>query len=104
MLYPVYFGIRLSFFSLRLGKPLESAAFIGFDNYLSLLKDPFFITSLKVTLIFTIAVVISETVLGMILALLLEERIVGLRVWRTIFILPVMIAPVDVPASRPKIS
>ena len=48
------------------------------------------------TLTFAAAVVASELVLGIILALLVEQGVRGLSVFRTIFILPMMIAPVVV--------
>lgn len=48
------------------------------------------------TLTFAAAVVAAELLLGIILALLVEQGVRGLSVFRTIFILPMMIAPVVV--------
>ena len=75
---------------------LKKPEFVGLRNYGELFKSEFFWTSVAVTLKFTISVVIFEILLGLMLALLLEEKMKGLRLLRTIFILPIMIAPVVV--------
>ncbi len=75
---------------------LKKPKFLGFGNYQELFKSDFFWTSVKVTLKFSASVAIAEILLGLILALLLEEQMAGLRIFRTIFILPIMIAPVVV--------
>ena len=48
------------------------------------------------TLKFTFSVVAIELLVGLALALLLEKGIKGLRLFRTIFTLPIMVAPVVV--------
>ena len=96
MLYPVVFGIRLSFFEWALRDISKAPKFIGLSNYIQLFKNEYFHTSVRVTFIFTFSVVIAELFLGLVLALLVEEKIKGLRVFRTIFVLPIMIAPVVV--------
>ncbi len=75
---------------------LTKPEFLGLGNYRELFHSEFFWTSVKVTLKFTGSVVIFEIFLGLIIALLLEEKMKGLRILRTIFILPIMIAPVVV--------
>ncbi len=75
---------------------LKDPEFIGFGNYRELFQSEFFWTSVKVTLKFTISVAVAEILLGLLFALLLEEKMKGLRIFRTIFILPIMIAPVVV--------
>ncbi len=75
---------------------LKKPTFIGFGNYRELLKSEFFRTSVGVTLKFSLSVVVFEILLGLFLALLLEEKMKGLRLFRTIFILPIMVAPVVV--------
>ena len=58
--------------------------------------DPAFRESLSVTLIFACTVVAAELVLGVGLALLLDRKLRGMSALRTLFILPMMIAPVVV--------
>ena len=96
LLYPVIYGLRLSFFQWALRDIRKPPTFIGLQNFVELFKSPNFHTSFQVTLRFTLTVVIVEVLLGMAIALLLEEKMKGLRLFRTIFILPIMIAPVVV--------
>jgi multiple sugar transport system permease protein len=58
--------------------------------------DPAFRESLGVTLTFAFFVVVAEMFIGVGLALLLDRNIRGMSVLRTLFILPMMIAPVVV--------
>ena len=95
-LYPVIKGFELSFFDWRLGTPLESRKFVGWENFIWALKDPALLNSIKVTVIFAIAAVTAELLLGLILAFLLEKGTKGLALFRTVFIVPIMIAPVVV--------
>ncbi|UCF91717.1 MAG: sugar ABC transporter permease [Desulfobacterales bacterium] len=94
--YPVLHSMRLSFFDWSLGTPWLSREFLGLDNYVRIFTDPSVYTSLQVTLMFAGAVVAAELILGMALAFLVERGLRGLAVFRTIFILPMMIAPVVV--------
>jgi multiple sugar transport system permease protein len=95
-LYPVMKGFELTFFDWRLGTPLESRTFVGWENFIWALTDPALFNSIKVTVIFAIAAVTAELVLGLILAFLLEKGLKGLALFRTVFIVPIMIAPVVV--------
>ena len=95
-LYPVFQSVKLSFYDWSLGTDWASGEFIGLENYLRIFTDPSTFTSLGVTLTFAAVVVAAELLLGIILALLVEQGVRGLSVFRTIFILPMMIAPVVV--------
>lgn len=70
MLFPVGYAIIYSFTDFRLGK---SAKFIGLENYISIFQDSEFLSALGFTLILTLVVVLSQFVIGMILALLLDN-------------------------------
>ncbi|MDT8299481.1 MAG: sugar ABC transporter permease [Spirochaetaceae bacterium] len=96
LLYPIINGLRLSFFEWQMRNLSKSPVWIGLRNYRELFADPFFWESFVVTLKFSFAVVVIELLVGMILALLLEKGIKGLRFFRTTFILPIMVAPVVV--------
>ncbi|MEO9101010.1 MAG: sugar ABC transporter permease, partial [Burkholderiaceae bacterium] len=61
-----------------------------------MLRSPQVWTSMGVTLAFVLVAVTSEMVLGIALALFLEKPIRGMRFFRTVFILPMMIAPICV--------
>jgi len=68
---------------------------VGLDNYVNEMPtDPRFWQSIKVTLIYTAAYVPLEMLGGLGLALLVRNRIRGVRVFRTIFYLPTVLAGV----------
>lgn len=96
MVIPVASGIRLSFFEWLLRDIRNEPVFVGLRNFTDIFQSENFRTSIRVTLVFTISVVVLELFVGMVVALLLEDGIPGLRLFRTVFILPVMIAPVVV--------
>ena len=70
MLFPVGYAIIYSFTDFRLGK---SAKFIGLENYISIFQESEFLSALGFTLILTLVAVLSQFVIGMILALLLDN-------------------------------
>lgn len=96
LLYPILNGLRLSFFEWPLRNIRKAPEFVGFRNYAELFANEYFRTSIVVTLKFTLSVVAIELVVGTVLALLLEGKIPGLRFFRTLYVLPIMIAPVVV--------
>jgi multiple sugar transport system permease protein len=96
LLYPIGYLSVASFFDWRMGTPFANAVFTGFGNYAWILKDPNFRESFMVTITFASSVVILEMIIGVGLALMLERPIRGMTVFRTIFILPMMIAPIVV--------
>ena len=96
LLYPLLYMVWGSFRDWDPSQSIGESQFVGFRNYVFLLNDPAFRESLTVTLKFVFAVVSVEMVVGVGLALLLDRNIRGMSVLRTMFILPMMIAPVVV--------
>ncbi|MEY4295549.1 MAG: hypothetical protein RLY82_1237 [Pseudomonadota bacterium] len=99
-LYPVLSALRLGFYDWSMGTPWSSATYQGFDAFTRAFTDPAVWRSLYTTLVFAFVCVTAEMVLGIALALALEERtknpLKGMMVFRTLFILPMMIAPIAV--------
>ncbi len=93
---PIYSGLRISFFDWNLRDFTKQPVPLGFGNFAELFRDQNFLISIRVTLVFTLSVVAIEMVLGTAFALLLERGVTGVRFFRTIFVLPIMIAPVVV--------
>lgn len=93
LIYPLWDGLRASTQFYRFGKPLR---FVGFDNYLQLWTDPQFLNSLMVTVGFVGLSVAIETVLGLALALFCLHEFKGIRLLRTVLIIPMVITPVVV--------
>jgi len=71
------------------GTPLK---FIGLKNYVRLFSDPEFYQSLKNNLTFAVFVVPIQTSLALMLAMLVNGKIKGSNVFRTIFFSPVVIS------------
>lgn len=97
LFYPVYFGVKISFFRWAMRDIYGKAPiFVGLQNYIDIIKSPEFLTSLRVTTVFIFTTMTIELFIGLLLALLAERGTKGLLIFRTIFILPIMIAPVVV--------
>lgn len=96
LLYPLAYMIYGSFRAWDPSQNISETEFVGLKNYITLFFDPAFRESLSVTLTFAFAVVTAELAIGVGFALLLDRNIRGMSVLRTLFILPMMIAPVVV--------
>ena len=96
LIYPVLDALYLSFFDWKIATPFSKAEHVGLANYVRMLGDPDVRESLWVTLRFGFWTIAIEMVLGVALALMLEKPIRGASVFRTIFILPLMVSPVVV--------
>ncbi|MGB0866893.1 MAG: carbohydrate ABC transporter permease [Granulosicoccaceae bacterium] len=96
LLYPIAYMVYASFLDWNPSQRIGEAEFIGLRNYSNLWVDASFRESLQVTLKFAAFVVTLEMIIGVGLALLLDRNIRGMSVLRTIFILPMMIAPIVV--------
>lgn len=68
--------------------------FVGFQNYVKLFGDAEFRKSLSVTTIYTISVTLVSTILGFLIALMLQRRGKSSVIYRTIFFSPVVTATV----------
>ena len=62
--------------------------FNNFENFTTVLKNPTFALVLKNTLVWTIAVVVISTVLGFMLALVLNNQFKGRKIARAIVVFP----------------
>ena len=95
-LYPVVVAFQLAGFDWSLGTPWDSARWVGLQNFASAFGNPRMWSSLFTTLLFAAVCVSAEMVLGIALALALEHPVRGMAFFRTLFILPMMIAPIAV--------
>ena len=96
LLYPLGYMVYGSFRDWSPNQTIGESEFVGLKNYLTLFFDPAFRESLTVTLTFAFSVVTVELLIGVGLAMLLDRNIRGMSILRTLFILPMMIAPVVV--------
>jgi len=96
LVFPVLDAFYLAFFDWEIGRKFATAPFVGLENFARLLTDPAVRESIWVTLKFGFWTITIEMVLGVGLALMLEKPIRGASIFRTIFILPLMVSPVVV--------
>ncbi len=82
---PMLFSAWVSLTTWDLLSPPE---FVGLSNYQAMLKDPLFWQSLKVTAVYTLVSVPLFQVLAFALALLINVRVRGIAIFRTIYYLP----------------
>ena len=76
---------------------LNPLRFIGLANWRYMFtQDPLFWHSLRVTLTFSVVALPAGLVLGLALALLLNAKVPGLTVWRTVYYMPSVVAGVAV--------
>ena len=87
---PIFQTLFLTFF--KTGSFGRGNVFIGLENYQTLCSDPQALQATINTLLYTIIVVPITVVLAMLFAVLLNGKIFGRSVYRTIYFIP-MIAP-----------
>jgi multiple sugar transport system permease protein len=91
LLLPVVIVAVLSFFDWEL---LSTPEFVGLENYRKLLSDEGIGHSLLVTIGYVLLSIPVQTVLALLLALLLNQRVRGVKMFRALFVVPWMATPV----------
>lgn len=89
MLLPFLIAVVMSFTNYRLNSPL-ALRWVGVENYIDLFALSDFSRAVLNNLIFTALVVPLQTSLALALAVLVNQRLRGISVFRTIFFLPVI--------------
>ena len=74
--------------SLRRDLPYLPGKFVGFRNYLAIFRDRGFWDSARFTTLFVLVSVPVEFILGLIIALVLNERFLGRTALRTMVLIP----------------
>lgn len=70
--------------------------FVGFSNFAKIFTDSLFLNAAINTTIWMVAAILVPTVLGLLLALLLDSKVPGTRIFKTIFYLPICLSAVIV--------
>ena len=92
-IYPLLRTVYMSFFkSGAFGK----WTFVGLDNYIKMFQSAGFWTITKNTLVFMVLTVPVTVIFGLIIAVLLDQKIKGKTVFRAIYFLPMVVAPAAV--------
>ncbi|MGW5366544.1 carbohydrate ABC transporter permease [Actinopolymorpha pittospori] len=92
-LYPQLYSLinSLRFFNLSVSP--EPLNFIGFDNYTRAFGDSGFLGAVARTSVFAVVGTALEIGLGILIALVLNQKLRGVQVARTLLIMPTAIAP-----------
>jgi len=92
--YPIFYNFYLSFYELKLISSPEPI-FVGFKNYINVLKDPVFFNALYNTTFFTIFSVLFEFAGGLIFALLLSKiRKIWMEMLAAVCMVPMFLSDV----------
>ncbi len=96
--------VTLIFFLWPAGQAIEQAfyqedafglsrEFVGLENFIELLQDPYYYNSIGVTLVFSLAVAVSGLSIALVLATMADRIIRGQMVYQTLLIWPYAVAP-----------
>ncbi len=92
--FPTFYLLYLSLSSWNISSPVPR--FIGFDNFINIARDPYFLKSFFLTIEFTIGTVLISLLLGLTISLLLFRHFPGVGLLRALFTLPLGMTPVVV--------
>ncbi|WP_232668273.1 carbohydrate ABC transporter permease [Pseudonocardia sp. TRM90224] len=90
---PIAISVVLSFQDVAV---FGGGRFAGLDNYGELVTTPLFWTTVRNTLVFTLGTVPTSTAIGLLLAVLLNRRLPGRGLIRSLYFLPMVVSGVAV--------
>ncbi|WP_281885570.1 carbohydrate ABC transporter permease [Paenibacillus sp. YYML68] len=91
-LFPILFAIVLSFYQWNV---IEPPTFVGLDNYIHFLKDDKAITSLQLNILLIVYSVPTAVVISFFMAILINRKLAGIHLIRTMFYFPIIISLVS---------
>lgn len=89
-----FYGVYQSLTDLRLGRPV--VRFVGFANYVALMKTSEFWNSVRVTVVYAVSAVFIEALLGLMIAKLFASGVTLARWLRPLILLPLVLPPMSV--------
>ena len=87
VLVPIIGALVLSFYKWNLISP---AQFVGLDNYSQLMQDSVFRKVLGNTFFYAVTIVPLQLIIGLVMAVALNQGIRGLELYRVIYFMPVV--------------
>lgn len=94
LLFPLIWNIYVSIHNVSILTILKDWDFVGLKNYIDLLTEPKFYESLKLTLFFAGGSVLAQFTIGLVLSILLNQKIQGTNIFRMLLIIPWSISTV----------
>ncbi|QDD62916.1 sugar ABC transporter permease [Herbaspirillum seropedicae] len=92
VLYPILYTIYLSFFS---WDGMTAPKFVGLANYVELFHAPTFYTALKNNVLWLLMFLLAPP-MGLAIALYLNQKVIGMRVVKSLFFAPFVLSGVVV--------
>ena len=93
---PMVSAVRLSLYEWS-GFNTDPQVFVGFKNYVRLFtQDPVFWTAVQNTIVWVILSILIPTTLGLVMALALNRPLLGRNLFRSVFYIPGVLAPIAV--------
>jgi len=92
VVYPALDSIRLAFYSKLPFR--QTFTFVGLENFRYIFDDPVFWVSARQAVLWTVASIVLQTVFGVGLALLLNQAVRGINVFRGLLLFPYMVPTV----------
>jgi multiple sugar transport system permease protein len=96
LVIPVLWTLYAAFTDLHLFRQGVPTSFVGLKNFEKLIANKSFWRTVQNTVVFMLGVVPTQLVVGMIIALCLNNITVGRKFFRTWFLMPLMVSPVVV--------
>ena len=88
---PMLYSLRISFFDWKILNP-DRSVWIGLENYVRAIGDPIFRRAALNTLAYSAITVPAQIILGVVIAILLNQKIRGKAFFRVMYYLPVITA------------
>ncbi len=92
VILPIFQSMWISFYD---WDGIGESAWVGFDNYVELIDDDAFYTSLKNNVIWLILYMLAVPA-GLLIAIFLNQTVTGIRVYKSLFFFPFVISQVVV--------
>lgn len=93
VVYPIIYNLQASLLD---WDGVNAGVFVGLDNYVSLFQDPVFHTTLRNSALWIPLTIVPQAVIGLLLALALNQKILGSTVYRALFFIPAILSPIVV--------
>ncbi|MEQ1901189.1 MAG: sugar ABC transporter permease [Devosia sp.] len=92
-IFPLFWAIGLSFTNYRANRPNEPIKNVGLQNYERILGDADIWHAMQATAHFVVWTIVLQTVIGFMLAYLIDRKFRGHAFWTTIILVPMMLSP-----------
>jgi multiple sugar transport system permease protein len=94
LIFPLFWNLYISFHDVSFITILKDWKYSGWTNFVDLFNDPNFYTSLKITLLFVAGSVGLQFTMGLLMSVLLNQKVKASGILLAIFIIPWTISAV----------